>query len=165
MDEVAVPTYEVLDDVHRFAFPDGTSLVIRGLQRDRAGRFWATVEANAGEDALVNCARIDLLNLQDRQRFYATMTGDGSTDWQARLVYAVAQLDAGRATLTGDITWDPPVPFDEFDLPPFPTEARRIGRETSSRPRPGPPRPHPILPPCCRCHASQCAVRKSSKSS
>jgi replicative DNA helicase len=123
MDEVAVPTYEVLDDVHRFTFPDGTSLAIQDLQRDHVGRLWATVDATAGEDALVNHARIDLLNLQDRQRFHATAAGDASIDWQARLVYAVAQLDAGRETLTGDTAWGPPVPFDEFELPPFPTEA------------------------------------------
>jgi hypothetical protein len=63
MDEVDVPTYEVLDDVHRFAFPDGTLVEIQGLQRDREGRLWAKVEAKAGEDSLVNVARIDLLNL------------------------------------------------------------------------------------------------------
>jgi replicative DNA helicase len=123
MDEVAIPTYEVLGEVHRFAFPDGTSLAIQGLQRDRAGHLWATVEANAGEDALVNRARIDLLNLQDRQRFHATAAGDGSIDWQGRLAYVAAHLDAGGETLTRHRDWEPPVPFDEFGLPPFPTDA------------------------------------------
>jgi replicative DNA helicase len=123
MDEVAVPTYEVRGDVHRFAFPDGTSLDIHDLRRDREGRLWATVEAKADEDALVNVARIDLLNLQERQRFHASAAGNGSINWQARLTYAADHLDSGGETLTRHIDWEPPVLFDESDLPPFPTDA------------------------------------------
>lgn len=81
------------DQGYAFAFPDQTYIEVIQPARDRHQRLFSEVVARAGNDRLINRARIDLLNLRDRQRFHEVAASvDGTVDWQARLLFVLEQV-------------------------------------------------------------------------
>lgn len=90
---MSLPVYTASDSGHRFAFPDGTVLEVRTPARDRQGRLWAEVLALVGDDHLLNRARLDLLDQDQRARFAAACRAvDGVVAWEPRLLLAAQQL-------------------------------------------------------------------------
>jgi hypothetical protein len=130
------PEYTADDHSHAWEWPDRTSLEIRGPRWDAFRRLKAEVIARADDgQLLLNQGVIDLLNESDRARFHQNAVAAAASlngrreelarlDWYRRLLDALETVQGRAPSAAGqDSAWDPPAPFYESDLPPFPTDA------------------------------------------
>lgn len=95
------PVFELTPFGARATFPDQVVIESRHAALDRHGRLWVELTAHMG-DAVVNQARIDLLDQKDRMNFHSVaFARDGRVDWQSLLLstlpYLQKQIEAPTA--------------------------------------------------------------------
>lgn len=105
MTEPMAPSYEVLSDgTHLFGLSDEARLEITVIKH-RPGALLTEAVAKLGQDRVVNRGTIDLLNLQDRERFVrAAAAVDGVVPWNNVLLFALEHVLTSLATAPSNAT-------------------------------------------------------------